>query len=36
MAEQLRKTELARDIYAMHKQTIERVFADARVNFIGA
>ena len=30
MAEQLRKTQLAKDIYAMRKQTIERVFADAK------
>ena len=30
MAEQLRKTELAKGIYAMRKQTIERVFADAK------
>ena len=26
----LRKTQLAKDIYAMRKQTIERVFADAK------
>ena len=30
LAEQLRKTQLAKDIYAMRKQTIERVFADAK------
>ena len=30
MVEQIRKTELAKDIYAMRKQTIERVFADAK------
>ncbi len=30
MAEQLRKTDTAKDIYAMRKQTIERVFADAK------
>lgn len=30
LAEQLRKTELAKGIYAMRKQTIERVFADAK------
>lgn len=29
-AEQLRKTEWAREIYAMRKQTIERVFGDAK------
>ena len=29
-AEQLRKTDTAKDIYAMRKQTIERVFADAK------
>ena len=30
LAEQIRKTQLAKDIYAMRKQTIERVFADAK------
>lgn len=30
LAEQLRKTELGKDLYAMRKQTIERVFADAK------
>ena len=30
LAEQLRKNQLAKDIYAMRKQTIERVFADAK------
>ena len=30
LAEQLRKTEWVRDIYAMRKQTIERVFGDAK------
>ena len=30
LVEQIRKTELAKDIYAMRKQTIERVFADAK------
>lgn len=29
-AEQLRKTEWAREIYAMRKETIERVFGDAK------
>ena len=28
--EELRKTERGKDIYAMRKQTIERVFADAK------
>ncbi len=28
--EQLRKTERAKDIYAQRKETIERVFADAK------
>ena len=28
--EQLRKTEYGKEIYAMHKETIERVFADAK------
>lgn len=32
VAEQLRKTELGRDIYAMRKQSIERVFADGKEN----
>ena len=30
MAEQIRKTELGKDIYAKRKETIERVFADAK------
>jgi len=30
LAEQLRKTELGKDIYALRKETIERVFADAK------
>ena len=30
LAEQIRKTDLAKGIYAMRKQTIERVFADAK------
>lgn len=30
LANQLRKTQLAKEIYAMRKQTIERVFADAK------
>ena len=30
LAEQLRKTERGKDIYALRKQTIERVFADAK------
>ena len=30
IVEQLRKTERGKDIYAMRKQTIERVFADAK------
>ena len=30
LAEQIRKTDVAKDIYAMRKQTIERVFADAK------
>ena len=30
LAEQIRKTQLAKDIYAMRKQIIERVFADAK------
>lgn len=30
LADQLRKAQLAKDIYAMRKQTIERVFADAK------
>lgn len=32
IAEQLRKTELGREIYVMRKQSIERVFADAKEN----
>ena len=30
LVEQLRKTERGKEIYAMRKQTIERVFADAK------
>jgi len=30
LVEQLRKTELGKEIYAMRKETIERVFADAK------
>ena len=30
MVEALRKTELDKEIYAMRKETIERVFADAK------
>ena len=30
MAEQLRKTEQGKEIYAMRKETIERVFGDAK------
>ncbi len=30
IAEQLRKTERGKELYAMRKQTIERVFADAK------
>lgn len=33
LAEQLRKTELGKDLYAMRKQTIERVFADAKEKY---
>ena len=30
MAEQIRKTERGKELYAMRKETIERVFADAK------
>ena len=30
MVEQLRKTERGKELYAMRKETIERVFADAK------
>ncbi len=30
MIEQIRKTERAKEIYAQRKETIERVFADAK------
>ena len=30
LVEQLRKTDLGKEIYAMRKETIERVFADAK------
>ena len=30
LVEQLRKTERGKEIYAMRKETIERVFADAK------
>ena len=30
LVEQIRKTERAKDIYAQRKETIERVFADAK------
>nr|AFN84588.1 transposase [uncultured bacterium scaffold00056] len=32
LVEQLRKTELGKELYAQRKQTIERVFADAKEN----
>ena len=30
MVEQIRKTERAKELYAQRKETIERVFADAK------